>query len=55
VAVEAAGQVANWAPVESLASTLGANGKTLGFVLALSGLGLALYRRLDASQQGKEG
>ena len=55
VLMEAAMAVTEWAPIETFLYTLGANSKSIGFGMAAAGLTLALWRRIDASLNGKAG
>lgn len=55
VLMDAAAAVTEWAPIETLLYTFGANAKSIGFGMAAAGLLLAMWRRIDAGLTGKEG
>lgn len=55
VLLDAASQVIEWSPINSLFMTAGMNMRGLGFSMAVGGLALVISRRINAAVKGKEG
>jgi lysozyme family protein len=53
--LEAAQHVTEWSPVQGLFASMGANVTSIGAGLAVAGICIALWRRMDAAAKGKVG
>ena len=52
---EAAAHMAGWSSGTGVLASLGIEMKGIGFALALAGIAVVIWRRIDAARQGKEG